>query len=151
MTEGSTTKRPRGWPQMMILLFLIMRCTPTIRELIEATPLLLSSPSATNLSVLAPTQWAGAKRFCALALLRHRGLADQCPLLKQERTLRGSRLRAAFDPSDIRRPVLLCHTNRLSVAAQHGRVLSSARGGFRFPFFRPTTSLPGRNGSGFAI
>ena len=25
-----------GWPQM-ILLFLIMRCTPTIRELIEAT------------------------------------------------------------------------------------------------------------------
>jgi hypothetical protein len=27
----------------MILLFLIMRCTPTIRELIEATPLSLAS------------------------------------------------------------------------------------------------------------
>ena len=36
-----------GWPQM-ILLFLIMRCTPTIRELIEATQ------SATSLSALAP-------------------------------------------------------------------------------------------------
>jgi hypothetical protein len=40
----------------MILLFLIMRCTPTIRELIEATPLSLSSPSATSLSALAPAQ-----------------------------------------------------------------------------------------------
>ena len=38
----------------MILLFLIMRCTPTIRELIEATPLSLFSPSATSLSALAP-------------------------------------------------------------------------------------------------
>jgi hypothetical protein len=47
-----------GWPQM-ILLFLIMRWTPTIRELIEATPLSPSSPSATSLSVLAPAQRAG--------------------------------------------------------------------------------------------
>jgi hypothetical protein len=47
-----------GWPQM-ILLFLIMRCTPTIRELIEATPLSPSSPSATSLSALAPAQRAG--------------------------------------------------------------------------------------------
>jgi hypothetical protein len=38
----------------MILLFLIMRCTPTIRELIEATLLSLSSQSATSLSALAP-------------------------------------------------------------------------------------------------
>ena len=42
-----------GWLQM-ILLFLIMRCTPTIRELIEATLLSLSSQSATSLSALAP-------------------------------------------------------------------------------------------------
>jgi|ERR1700731_4307825 len=55
-----------GWPQM-ILLFLIMRCTPTIRELIEATPLSPSSPSATSLSALAPAQRAGAQRLCALA------------------------------------------------------------------------------------
>ena len=54
-----------GWPQM-ILLFLIMRCTPTIRELIEATPLSPSSPSATSLSALAPAQRAGAQRLCAL-------------------------------------------------------------------------------------
>ncbi len=47
-----------GWPQM-ILLFLIMRCTPTIRELIEATPLSPSSPSATSQSALAPAQRAG--------------------------------------------------------------------------------------------
>src|ERR1700675_642634 len=51
----------------MILLFLIMRCTPTIRKLIEATPLSLSSPSATSLSALAPAQRAGAQRLCALA------------------------------------------------------------------------------------
>jgi hypothetical protein len=31
-----------------------MRCTPTIRELIEATLLSLSSQSATSLSALAP-------------------------------------------------------------------------------------------------
>jgi len=55
-----------GWPQM-ILLFLIMRCTPTIRELIEATPLSPSSPSATSLSALAPAQRAGAQRLCAMA------------------------------------------------------------------------------------
>jgi hypothetical protein len=41
-------RRERCWPQM-ILLFLIMRCTPTMRELIVATPLSLSSPSATRL------------------------------------------------------------------------------------------------------
>ena len=53
------------WPHM-ILLFLIMRCTPTIRELIEATPLSLSSPSATSLSALAPAQRAGAQRLRAM-------------------------------------------------------------------------------------
>src|SRR5260370_41031361 len=60
-----------GWPQM-ILLFLIMRCTPTIRELIEATPLSPSSPSATRLAVLAPAQRAGAQRLCSLTQRRHR-------------------------------------------------------------------------------
>jgi len=40
----------------MILLFLIVRRTPTIRELIVATPLSLSSPSATGLSAHAPAQ-----------------------------------------------------------------------------------------------
>ena len=68
-----------GWPQM-ILLFLIMRCTPTIRELIEATPLSPSSPSATSLSALAPAQRAGAQRLCALARLRHADCIEQCPL-----------------------------------------------------------------------
>jgi hypothetical protein len=53
----------------MILLFFIMRCTPTIRGLIVATPLSLSSPSATGLSALAPAQPAGAERLCALAQL----------------------------------------------------------------------------------
>ena len=43
----------------MIFLFFIMRCTPIIRELIVATPLSLSSPSATGLSALAPAQRAG--------------------------------------------------------------------------------------------
>jgi hypothetical protein len=43
----------------MILLFLIMRCTPTIRELIEATPLSLFSQLASGLSALAPAQRAG--------------------------------------------------------------------------------------------
>src|ERR1700731_2201406 len=63
-----------GWPQM-ILLFLIMRCTPTIRELIEATPLSPSSPSATSLSALAPAQRAGAQRLCAVA---HRVISLRC-------------------------------------------------------------------------
>jgi len=36
-----------------------------------ATPLSLSSRSATGLSVLAPAPRAGAQRLCALALLRH--------------------------------------------------------------------------------
>ena len=49
----------------MMLLFLIMRCMPT-RELIEATPLPLSSQPATSLSALAPAQRAGAQRLCAL-------------------------------------------------------------------------------------
>jgi hypothetical protein len=40
----------------MILLFLIVRRTPTIRELIVATPLSLSAPSATGLSAHAPAQ-----------------------------------------------------------------------------------------------
>jgi hypothetical protein len=60
------------WPQM-ILLFMIMGRTPTMRELIEATPLSLSSPSATGLSALAPAQWAGAQRLCALAQNGSRG------------------------------------------------------------------------------
>jgi hypothetical protein len=43
----------------MILLFLIMRSTPTIRELIVPTPLSLFSQLATGLSALAPAQRAG--------------------------------------------------------------------------------------------
>jgi len=39
----------------------------TIRELIEATLLSLSSQSATSLSALAPAQRAGAQRLCAMA------------------------------------------------------------------------------------
>ncbi len=46
----------RGRWRQMILLFLIVRRTPTIRELIVATPLSLSSPSATGLSAHAPAQ-----------------------------------------------------------------------------------------------
>src|ERR1035438_747274 len=72
------------WPQM-ILLFLIMRCTPTIRELIEATPLSLSSPSPTGLSALAPAQRAGAQRLCALAHLGRIAVVDVCPLLGEQR------------------------------------------------------------------
>jgi hypothetical protein len=63
------------WPQM-ILLFLIMGCAPTMRELIEATPLSLSSPSATGLSALAPAQRAGAQRLRALT--RMYGPAVRC-------------------------------------------------------------------------
>src|ERR1700676_2934178 len=77
-----------GWPQM-ILLFLIMRCTPTIRELIEATPLSPSSPSATSLSALAPAQRAGAHRLCATAQNRHGVTSDLSPLCAQKRTLTG--------------------------------------------------------------
>jgi hypothetical protein len=73
-----------GWPQM-ILLFLIMRCTPTIRELIEATPLSPSSPSATSLSALAPAQRAGAQRLCALAPLRHPKRLGKRPLIGEDR------------------------------------------------------------------
>jgi hypothetical protein len=40
----------------MIVLFLIVRRTPTIRELIVATPVSLSSPSATGVSAHAPAQ-----------------------------------------------------------------------------------------------
>ena len=40
----------------MILLFLIVRRMPTISELIVATPLSLSSPSATGLSAHSPAQ-----------------------------------------------------------------------------------------------
>ena len=46
----------RGCWRQMILLFLIVRRTPTIRELIVATPLSLSSPSVTGLSAHAPAQ-----------------------------------------------------------------------------------------------
>ncbi len=49
----------------MILLFLIVRRMPTTRELIVATPLSLSSPSATGLSAHAPAQRAGAQRLRA--------------------------------------------------------------------------------------
>jgi hypothetical protein len=62
-----------GWLQM-ILLFLIMRCTPTIRELIEATLLSLSSQSATSLSALAPAQRAIAQRFRALCRFSAAGM-----------------------------------------------------------------------------
>jgi hypothetical protein len=64
----------------MILLFLIMRCTPTIRQLIEATLLSLSSPSATSLSALAPAQRAGAQRLCAMAQMRSADCIAQGPL-----------------------------------------------------------------------
>ena len=55
----------------MILLFLIVRRMPTIRELIVATPLSLSSPSATGLSAHAPAQRAGAQRLRASTLSGH--------------------------------------------------------------------------------
>src|ERR1700730_8053028 len=71
-----------GWPQM-ILLFLIMRCTPTIRELIEATPLSPSSPSATSLSALAPAQRAGAQRLCALTLIGSRARRRKLVVVSQ--------------------------------------------------------------------
>src|SRR5690348_4044174 len=67
------------WPQM-ILPFLILRCTPTIRELIEATPLSLSSRSATSLSVLAPAQRAGAQRLCAVAHTDELRRSSECLL-----------------------------------------------------------------------
>jgi hypothetical protein len=53
----------------MILLFLIVRRTPTIRELIVATPLSLSSSSATGLSAHAPAQRLERSDFvlCAVA------------------------------------------------------------------------------------
>jgi hypothetical protein len=70
----------------MILLFLIMRCTPTIRELIEATPLSLFSLSATSLSALAPAQRAGAQRLCALAQ-SCRSYANSIPLLIRNKAI----------------------------------------------------------------
>jgi hypothetical protein len=73
----------------MILLFLIMRCTPTIRELIEATPLSLFSQLASGLSALAPAQRAGAQRLCALARLRN---ADE----RCERLLSGTLRKSYF-------------------------------------------------------
>jgi len=72
-------RRVRGcWPRM--LLFLIIRCTPTIRELIVATPLSETSPSTTGLSALAPAQRAGAQRLCALAQTGGRRSGRACPL-----------------------------------------------------------------------
>jgi hypothetical protein len=82
-----------GWPQM-ILLFFIMRCTPTIRELIVATPLSLSSPSATGLSALAPAQRAGAQRLCALALSCRSGMSAGQSLSGVNRTSRGRPFRS---------------------------------------------------------
>ena len=73
------------WPQI-ILLFLIMRRTPTIRELIVATPLALSSQPATGLSALAPAQRAGAQRLCALAPSSGPGMSALAPLLGAEQT-----------------------------------------------------------------
>jgi hypothetical protein len=86
-----------GWPQM-ILLFLIMRCTPTIRELIEATPLSPSSPSATSLSALAPAQRAGAQRLCVLARCGHAAATTACLLLGDERTYLRRGPRSEFGP-----------------------------------------------------
>src|SRR5271169_967505 len=88
----------------MILLFLIMRCTPTIRELIEATLLSLSSQSATSLSALAPAQRAGAQRLCALALLRSPDRIVQCPGLGVNRTDNGHRRSGANDPGCVKTP-----------------------------------------------
>ena len=87
-----------GWPQM-ILLFLIMRCTPTIRELIEATPLSPSSPSATSLSALAPAQRAGAQRLCAMAPFGPSAVSAVRSLTGVNRTRRGKSISAAKDPN----------------------------------------------------
>src|SRR6202795_3707058 len=84
----------------MILLFLIMRCTPTIRKLIEATPLSLSSPSATSLSALAPAQRAGAQRLCALAPTGPTGPVRQCPLSGVDRKWRFGTARTDVDPTE---------------------------------------------------
>ena len=54
----------------MIVLFLIVRRTPTIRELIVATPVTLSSPSATGVSAHAPAQRLERSDFV------HRCIAD---------------------------------------------------------------------------
>src|SRR5262249_40744859 len=88
----------RGWPQM-ILLFLIMRCTPTIRELIVATPLSLSSPSATGLSALATVQRAGAQRLCAMTPSGHDGV---CVRVRSSRTqmASGTMLRPGISKSN---------------------------------------------------
>jgi hypothetical protein len=67
----------------MILLFLI---TPTIRELIVATPIAVLS-IATGLSALAPAQRAGAQRLCALAQLRSTDGLSHCQLIEVDRTL----------------------------------------------------------------
>ena len=56
----------------MILLFLIVRRMPTIRELIVATPLSLSSPSATGLS-------AHAAQTCRPRRLKRRWVEGPCP------------------------------------------------------------------------
>src|ERR1700692_3924597 len=85
------------WPQM-ILLFLIMRCTPTMRELIEATPLSLSSPSAHGLSALAPAQRAGAQRLRALAPNRHGRPGRRCPVSGVERKWEFEGGRSVVDP-----------------------------------------------------
>ena len=69
-----------------ILLFLIMRCTPTLRELIEATPLSLSSlDRLPAFRLLLPrsglersdfVRWHIASFRCAAEFGRYRGIAD---------------------------------------------------------------------------
>ena len=71
------------WPQ---LLFLIVRCMPTLRELIVVTALPLSSQPATGLSALAPAQRAGAQRLCAMARLGPPGMSAFALLLGDKRT-----------------------------------------------------------------
>jgi hypothetical protein len=78
----------------MILLFLIMRRTPAIRELIVATPLSLSSPSATGLSAHAPAQRAGAQRLRALAQRSHSAYARFLALTARSRARPSRRRRA---------------------------------------------------------
>src|ERR1700730_5291565 len=107
-----------GWPRM-ILLFLIMRCTPTIRELIEAPPLSPSSPSATSLSALAPAQRAGAQRLCALAPNGPLAMSTVRSLPGVNRTWREQPNSVEIDP----KPTRVAEQRR---AAETRRLLSAA-------------------------
>ena len=79
-----------------MLLFLIIRCTPTIRELIVATPLSETSPSTTGLSALAPAQRAGAQRLCAMAHFGNAAMSDLSPLSGAKRKLDFGAVRSAL-------------------------------------------------------